>query len=110
MIDYDQALTRTTKPDYVLAQAFADITGIPISVRYVQKLMQTHPNHTILSAIRCMGGKKVKSPNSYLAGICKNLSREQHKIAKNKVNLANAVVRLEEEGARENRPTLERPF
>jgi len=110
MVNYDKALTTATKPDCILAQAFADFTGTPISVRFVQKLMKTHTNQIILCAMKRMGRKTVDAPYAYLAGICRNLSRESYKANQKKLNLANAVVRLEVEGDRENRPTLERPF
>lgn len=110
MVDYDTAIVTATKPDYILQQAFAQMTGTAISVRCIQKLMKTHTNGTILDAIKRMQGKKVRAPMAYLFGICKNLSQEKQTVAKQKMNLATAVAVLAGEESRENRPTIERPF
>jgi len=110
MVDYDGALVTSKRPEYVLAQAYAHMTGNAIATRFIQSLMKKHTNETILGAIKRMRGKKVSAPIAYLSGICRNLSQDQHTVAKQKLVLANAAASLVEEGVREDRPTIERPF
>ena len=110
MLNFDNALVISEHPDYVLAQAYAHNTGMAISVRLIQRLMKTHTNEVILSAIRRMQGKKVRAPMAYLSGICRNLTQQKNADVRQKKVLESAVVSFVEEGEREDRPTIERPF